>query len=82
MKGKIDSTGWLWIERKGKMMEMYCPYSRASGLPCWHCCAAFREPEKEKVILDGKETTETGRTILELCDEVGVLCFDKFIDER
>ena len=79
MKGKIDSNGWLRIERGGKERLQECPYTqktfqvnnRTMREPCGDWCPLFGEPKWE---IDGKSA------IIEVCHRT--LFFDEFTDER
>ena len=68
MKGKFNKSGILFIERKGTMIEQYCPRS-ASSIQCRHWCPLLQET----VMLNKANVT--------LCNGV-TLIFNEFIDER
>ena len=71
MKGKIDKGGFLYIERAGKYIKQFCPFS-AGSYDCCHWCALFGEPWGDRQ--EGEEIK------LELCKKT--LHFSEFIDER
>jgi len=80
MKGKIDSNGWLRIERSGKEKLQECPFTQKTFQvnnltirePCGDLCPLFGEPRKAQI----------GTSIMvELCNE-RTLFFDEFTDER
>lgn len=72
-KGKLDSGGRLYIERKGgNMKETYCPYGRGDAW-CGHWCPLFGEPYKPN--------DEFEDTFLDICNN-RTLRFDTFEDER
>lgn len=82
MKGKINESGWLYIERAGSMKGQECPLQENSSCGDW--CPAFREPafhRCEKALKNWKYDA-TIEFIIKLCKEVGVLFFDEFTDER
>lgn len=77
MKGKIDSNGWLRIERGGKEKLQECPFMQrafqvndVSIAPCGDWCPLFGEP------VDCSE----GYFTLSLCQKT--LAFNVFTDER
>jgi hypothetical protein len=82
MKGRIDGTGRLVIERGDNEVLQQCPFSDHRSCGDW--CPAFREPEAEiRYSYDiGCPPEPTGRTILRLCSQVGTLTFDEFEDGR
>ena len=47
MKIKIDEKGHLWIERKGKMKDQFCPYDSDMS-HCGDWCPLFVEPSFHK----------------------------------
>ena len=74
MKGKIDSSGTLQIERAGCYVYQNCPYNR--DFLCGHICPLFGEPHD-------KYTDNFGRVgaMMTICQE-RTLRFDEFTDER
>lgn len=70
MKGKINKSGNLEIERAGKMRAQYCPYvsEKAIYITCGDWCPAFEEP----IWCEDIE--------IHIC--VTTLEFDEFADER
>ena len=80
MNGKIDSNGWLRIERGGKERLQECPFTQKTFQvnnltirePCGDRCPLFGEPKLE---IDGKSA------IIEICNGK-TLFLDKFTDER
>ena len=44
MVGKIDKSGYLFIERGGCFERQYCPNTRKE--PCGHSCPLFGEPDQ------------------------------------
>ena len=82
MKGKINRSGTLWIERAGTWVEQCCHNMCEQGLyNCTHECPRFGEPE----LVFGSYTPQvqlaTGGTRLRLCHGT-ILTFDEFTDER
>lgn len=83
MKGKIDSNGWLRIERSGKEKLQECPFTQKTFqvndiviAPCGDWCPLFGESVSETSVSLGT----TGRTLLPLCHKT--LVFDEFTDEE
>ena len=80
MKGKIDKDGFLYIERAGKYILQYCPFSGSSDVTeCCHWCALFGEPEIIEDITDPNGNKYNIIT-LELCKKI--LYFNEFTDKR
>ena len=50
MKGKVDEGGFLHIERAGKYVLQYCPFSSGGevAVKCGHWCPLFGEPRGER----------------------------------
>ena len=77
MKGKIDSNGWLRIERGGKEKLQECPFTQKTFQvndltirePCGDWCPLFDEPD-----------FTDGGAHLELCQTH--YYFEQFTDER
>jgi hypothetical protein len=46
MKLRIDSSGWIWIERAGKLRPAFCPFTAPpdDGRRCGDWCPLFGEP--------------------------------------
>ena len=86
MKGRIDPSGNLLIERHRDMKHAECPFQH--GRICSDTCALFHEPEPEMVwqcFVDEEnnphdEKAITGKTKLQLCHALWF--FDEFTDER
>lgn len=77
MKGKIDKSGRLSIERHGQMVLMSCKSSPELTI-CAHDCPAFGEPYQD--LIRGQPLYH--KTGLQLCRNVGLLVFREFHDER
>lgn len=75
MKAKINSKGWLEIERAGKFLIMDCRFNVDAA--CADDCPLFGEPEKEKMF---EPNSKQDRTVLSLCQTV--LFINEFTDER
>ena len=71
MTGKIDKSGYLFIERGGCFERQYCPNTRKE--PCGHSCPLFGEPAKTRPKIKS--------VYLSLCKDK-LLVFTRFIDER
>lgn len=73
---KINVSGMLEIERKGKLCKQYCPFDPSpEGSNCGDWCPLFSEPEQWT---DFKQNYIT----LNLCKK-GLHCKkEDFIDER
>lgn len=78
---KIDKDGNLWLKRKGRWKEVYCPICPLDmqsliAHQCGTWCARFGEPS---VDLAGTE-----KVYLPICHDNNVLICDvnNFIDER
>ncbi len=71
MKGKIDSRGYLFIERSNELKIQTCPV-RFDGERCGDWCPHLSEPYKGQ---------NSPKTVLALCHNTE-LWFDEFIDER
>lgn len=71
MKGKVDEGGFLHIERAGKYVLQYCPFSSGGevAVKCGHWCPLFGEPE----FIDGHPRLSLCRKVLE---------FVSLVDER
>jgi len=71
MKVKIDSYGYLHIERAGRMEGALCPL-HLGGVQCGHWCVMFGEP----VLYYG------GTTGIDLCRKSLLVPTADFTDER
>ena len=80
MKGDIDTSGILRIQRNGRMLLQKCVHNRDNF--CMNTCPAFREPEQMVLKQDSDGVTQTNITRLQLCNEVGELYFEEFSDNR
>ena len=80
MKAIIEENGWLSIERPGGLKKQCCMFGATfpnGDIFCGDWCPAFREPYTQK--------ENSGKTIvveLQLCQQVGTLCFDEVEDQR
>ena len=74
MKIKIDEKGHLWIERKGKMKDQFCPYDSDMS-HCGDWCPLFVEPSFHKA--DYKANIEVA-----LCGIIHNVLVADFEDER
>ena len=68
LAGKIDSGGFLHINRGGRELLQECPYIRKC---CSHHCPKFGEPDRNS----------DSTTFLRICDN-RLLVFKELIDER
>lgn len=53
MAGKIDADGILWLFRKGKLKEQFCPHKE--DLMCGDWCPKFCEPSNLFVTICGNQ---------------------------
>lgn len=76
MKGKIDATGWLYIERAGRMKVQVCPYksNRYYSKPCGDWCPLFQDPYSYT------RQDHIKGILLEICQ--ASIFFEEFEDER
>ena len=72
MKIKIDEKGHLWIERKGKMKDQFCPYDSDMS-HCGDWCPLFEEPFLDK----GNKCM-----VLTICQNHFITPPADFVDER
>lgn len=76
MKGKIDKSGILYIERKGKYKKQFCPYQQTDlngdDTACGGWCPMFGEPKKY-------DSYRKSGTKLHICSSI--LLFDELIQE-
>jgi hypothetical protein len=80
MKGQINTSGQLSIERSGKMLKQECPYY--TDRYCGHWCPLFGEPDRFPACNDkitGSLYPE--RITLDICEN-RTLVFIEFVDER
>lgn len=75
MRGKIDKTGALWLERNNRMMRQYCPFTKPSvgfpeGFTCGFSCPLFIGPVRE-----GQ------KDIIYFCNREGLYVEDFIIEE-
>lgn len=77
MKGRINESGYLEMERGSKMKPQYCPFGKASVF-CGDKCTLFSEP---KTMREPSGTTENTITQIFVCGGIG-LTFDEFEDLR
>lgn len=88
MEGKIDSKGWLQIQRPSGVKGQFCPVY-GDSLHCGDWCPLFGEPISQRIgepamISHGVAHGGygfTGKTELQICQN-RTLVFDKFTDER
>ena len=87
MKGKIDSNGWLRIERGGKEKLQECPFMQrafqvndVSIAPCGDWCPLFDEPDFTEIPCKYGKSEPDGGAHLELCQTH--YYFEQFTDER
>jgi len=78
VKGKINRSGTLCIERKGTMREQVCVNTSDS---CCDFCPQFGEPRGTCDIEGLQPADLIGKTLLKICQN-RVLVFDEFKDER
>jgi len=79
MKGMLNKTGYLYIERgpKEEMKRQYCPYAHhqlgeiKGQMACGDWCPLFGEPNKQN----------NGKTKISFCD-MSFRLFDEFEDQR
>lgn len=90
MNGRIDSRGWLHIERAGKYVTMECrPGGQDGGdgfVYCTHHCPLFGEPKMTHKMIGvddlGMPKWEEGHgATVEIC-QGRTLDFSTFTDER
>ena len=68
---KIDQQGWLWLRRKGKWFQQFCPFSPVEN-PCGGWCPHFGEVKTYITCPGG---------VLQICHGK-LLQSSNFIDER
>ncbi|NOY58938.1 MAG: hypothetical protein GXO75_08400 [Calditrichaeota bacterium] len=81
MKAKVDKSGYLWLERVGKLKPVWCPYTYRGPaddmLECGEWCPLFRVDSPHQDVQEGIYCIE-----IELCRARYVIDRDDFIDER
>lgn len=84
MKAHITPSGFLHIERSGKMKPQICPMNNNKQM-CGDWCPMFGEPKWEEVTrITSKSTSETLLTadaIIQLCHGKKIYA-EPLIDER
>jgi len=87
MKGKIDSNGWLRIDRGGKERLQECPFMQRAFevndiaiAPCGDWCPLFGEPKTVKLNTLHKADMKE-ETALVICHGK-CLVFDQLTDDR
>jgi hypothetical protein len=78
LRGKIDKSGFLSLERKGRWHLQYCPLQtgRMIRIPCGDWCPLFGEPE---VYLTGPG--DKGVSDISMCGGNNII-LEYLIDER
>jgi hypothetical protein len=68
MKGKIDINGHLWLERRGNLEWMMCPYKKTR---CGDACPLFRYGKEMRNVKQyskmGNDIVPMQRHVLRLC---------------
>ena len=77
MKIKIDNEGYLWIERKGKMKDQFCPYDSDMS-HCGDWCPLFLEPSFHKA----DDIVDFDNMEIALCGIIHNVPVADFEDER
>lgn len=78
MKIKIDKSGYLWLERAGKMKQVWCPEDHyvegwPSQWPCGDWCALFN---------DSPFCDDPVEHSVKLCKTNYLIAEEDFTDER